>query len=103
MKTTCGDESQLLAETNGWSLDYTEGFIKGTASLRANATLTAYTMVGRDDYCLGFRAGYFKRRDRALPHAAARPEQAAAGAQAGTRGIPANMKPMASRRQTTYT
>ena len=58
-------QSKALAKTNGWSLDFAEGFLKGEYSRRGGAKLSTYATVGLDDYCLGFRAGYFVRRNPA--------------------------------------
>jgi len=58
-------QSKALAKENGWSLDFAEGFLKGEYSRRSGATLSTYATVGLNDYCLGFRAGYFVRRNPA--------------------------------------
>ena len=54
--------SRALAEKNGWSLEFAEGYLKGEYSRRCGTRLSAYGSVGLDDYCLGFRAGYFVRQ-----------------------------------------
>ena len=58
-------QSKALAKTNGWSVDFAEGFLKGEYSRRSGAKLSPYATVGLNDYCLGFRAGYFVRRNPA--------------------------------------
>ena len=62
MKILSEQKSRALAEKNGWSLEFAEGFLKGEYSRRCGARLSAYGTVGIDDYCLGFRAGYFERQ-----------------------------------------
>jgi hypothetical protein len=68
MKILSEQRSRSLAEKNGWSVEFTEGFLKGEYSRRCGARLSAYGTVGLDDYCLGFRAGYFERQGKAAPH-----------------------------------
>ena len=58
-------QSKALAKKNGWSLDFAEGFLKGEYSRSSGAKLSTYATVGLNDYCLGFRAGYFVRRNPA--------------------------------------
>jgi hypothetical protein len=53
--------SKALAERNGWSPDFAEGVLQGEYSRRASARIPMYCAIGIDDYCLGFRAGYFER------------------------------------------
>lgn len=65
MKVLSEQKSKLLAEENGWSLEFANGFLKGEYSRRSSVKLSAYAMVGRDEYCLGFRAGYFERQNSA--------------------------------------
>ncbi len=55
-------KSKTLADANGWSRAYAEGFLKGKYSRRSGARLSSYGMVGLDEFCLGFRAGYFERQ-----------------------------------------
>ena len=54
----------MLAERYGWSLEYSEGYVDGEVSRRQGKDLPGYLMVGRDEYSLGFRAGYFVRGSR---------------------------------------
>ena len=65
MKILSDQKSRALAEKNGWSVEFAEGFLKGEYSRRCGARLSAYGTVGLDDYCLGFRAGYFERQHKA--------------------------------------
>jgi hypothetical protein len=67
---------QVLAERNGWSIARAQGFLDGEMSRRRGAVPSTYARVGIDDYCLGFRAGYFERRNtqpKSAPTALARP------------------------------
>jgi hypothetical protein len=52
---------QVLAERNGWSTARAQGFVDGEMSRRRGAPPSTYAKVGIDDYCLGFRAGYYER------------------------------------------
>ena len=51
----------VLAERNGWSIACAQGFVDGEMSRRRGAPASTYARVGIDDYCLGFRAGYYER------------------------------------------
>lgn len=64
----CGDMTllskkklRLLADRHGWSISRAEGYIKGESARRRGEIPSTYSMVGIDDYALGFRAGYFVR------------------------------------------
>lgn len=48
-----------LAEQKGWSVTHAEGYIDGQYCREAGLPLSKSNMIGIDDYCLGFRAGYF--------------------------------------------
>jgi hypothetical protein len=61
MKIPSEQESKALAEANGWTREFADGFLNGEYSRKFGAKPSPYGMVGRDDYCLGFRAGYFER------------------------------------------
>jgi hypothetical protein len=52
---------QVLAERNGWSVGRAQGFVDGEMARRRGVPPSTYTRVGIDDYCLGFRAGYYER------------------------------------------
>ena len=54
---------EQLAERNGWSLDHAEGYLHGEAFRRSGKTPSPYAQVGIDDYCRGFRAGYYERQN----------------------------------------
>ena len=51
----------VLAERNGWSTARAQGFLDGEMSRRRGAPPSTYARVGIDDYCQGFRAGYYER------------------------------------------
>jgi hypothetical protein len=55
--------SKILAEQNGWSTAYTEGYLEGRYHRRLGKPLGAYASVGIDEYPLGYRAGYFERNN----------------------------------------
>ena len=59
MKFLSREKSKVLAERNGWSQARAEGYIDGERALRRNTAPPKYVLVGIDDYCRGFRAGYF--------------------------------------------
>ena len=52
---------KVLAERNGWSAAYAEGYVDGESSRRSGTTPSKYAQVGIDEYSLGFRAGYYER------------------------------------------
>ena len=55
--------SAILAEQNGRSTPYTEGYLEGKHHRGLGKVLGAYAMVGIDEYPLGYRVGYFERND----------------------------------------
>src|SRR5258706_322622 len=61
MKVLSEEKSKVLAEKNGWSLSHAEGFVDGETCRRRGTTPSKYAQIGIDDYCLGFRAGYYER------------------------------------------
>jgi hypothetical protein len=63
----------LLAQRNGWSLARAQGFVDGEISRRRGAPPSAYARVGIDDYCLGFRSGYYERAESQSKGAAKAP------------------------------
>jgi hypothetical protein len=85
MKILSEQKSKVLAEKNGWSVDFAEGFLKGEYSRRSSVRLSSYGMVGLDEYCLGLRAGYFERQNQVPTRvqSAAGPEQAPYGGHVG--------------------
>jgi hypothetical protein len=78
---------QVLAERNGWSIARAQGFVDGEMSRHRGAPPSIYAQVGIDDYCQGFRAGYYER-GKSQPKGAATPlgrplKDASAGAREG--------------------
>ena len=63
MKLMASEKLKVIAENNGWSLAHAEGFVDGEASRRRGKPPSKYALIGIDEYCLGFRAGYFERRN----------------------------------------
>ena len=51
----------VLAERNGWPIARAQGFVDGEMARRRGAAPSIYARVGIDDYCIGFRAGYYVR------------------------------------------
>lgn len=62
MKLLSTEKSRVLAEQQGWSPGFAQGFVEGETSRRLGGAPTLHALVGIDDYSLGFRAGYFERR-----------------------------------------
>ena len=67
------EKFKVLAEKNGWSLDHAKGFVDGESSRRRGKSPSKLALIGIDEYCLGFRAGYFERQHPGSVRAA-RPE-----------------------------
>lgn len=59
MKIVSKEKVKVLAEQKGWTLAHAEGFIDGQRWRKRGLPPSKSNMVGIDDYCLGFRAGYF--------------------------------------------
>ena len=55
------ERRRALAEKNGWSFARANGFLEGESFRRLGTRPPMYTQVGFDEYCLGFRAGYYER------------------------------------------
>lgn len=62
MNVLSREKVKVVAENNGWSLDHAKGFVDGETWRRRGKTPSKLTLVGFDEYCLGFRAGYFERQ-----------------------------------------
>ena len=62
MKVLSKEKFKVLAEANGWSLDYARGYVDGETVRQRGNKPSNYVLVGIDEYCLGFRAGYYERR-----------------------------------------
>lgn len=63
------ERCKAVAEKNGWSLVRAEGFLDGESFRRLALTPPKYAQVGIDEYCLGFRAGYYERNIRSVAQA----------------------------------
>ncbi|HKA45018.1 MAG TPA: hypothetical protein VKF40_23750 [Burkholderiales bacterium] len=61
MKILSAEKSKLLAEQNGWSLEFAQGFVDGETSRRLGKAPALLALVGIDERSMGFRAGYFER------------------------------------------
>jgi|SRR3954469_1762020 hypothetical protein len=84
----------VLAERNGWTTARAQGFVDGELARRRGAAPSIFARVGIDDYCMGFRAGYYVRstsqpRDAATP-LATRLQSPSAIAEKRPRIVPAN-------------
>jgi hypothetical protein len=66
MQTLSAEKSKMLAEKNGWTLAYAEGYVEGETLRRGGKALSTYALVGIDEYALGFRAGFFERQTPAF-------------------------------------
>ena len=62
MKSLTTQKFTVLAKTNGWSLAHAEGYVDGQTVRRRGKLPSKYALIGIDDYCAGFRAGYFNRQ-----------------------------------------
>ena len=63
MKLLSREKSKVLATRNGWSLSQAEGYIDGETHRRRGLTPSKYAQIAIDEYSLGFRAGYYERKD----------------------------------------
>ena len=53
----------VLAERNGWSVDRARGYVDGETCRQRARKPSKYALIGIDEYSLGFRAGYYERRN----------------------------------------
>jgi len=68
------EKFKVLAEKHGWSLAQAEGYVDGESFRRRGKRPPNYVLIGIDEYCQGFRAGYFERKaaaERKSPPASA--------------------------------
>jgi hypothetical protein len=65
MKELQKEKFKVLAEVYGWSPDYAKGFVDGEIARLRGKKPSEHAMIGIDEYCLGFRAGYFERQNLA--------------------------------------
>jgi hypothetical protein len=66
VKSSPKEKFRVLAEANGWSLEHARGYVDGEAYRLRGVRPSQYALVGIDEYCLGFRAGYYERRETDL-------------------------------------
>jgi hypothetical protein len=62
MRILSREKFKVLAEKNGWSQPYAEGYVDGESFRRRGKRPPNYVLIGIDEYCQGFRAGYFERK-----------------------------------------
>jgi hypothetical protein len=62
MKSLSKQKFRVLAKANGWSLAHAEGYVDGQTVRRRGKLPSKYALIGIDEYCMGFRAGYFDRQ-----------------------------------------
>jgi hypothetical protein len=65
MKVLSKEKFKVLAEANGWSLDHAKGYVDGETFRLRGKKPSNYVLIGIDEYCLGFRAGYYERQNPA--------------------------------------
>ena len=70
MKLLAEERFKRLAEKNGWTMARAQGFMEGSAARARGGKPSAYAGVGTDDYCTGYREGYFGRPGSSLPSSA---------------------------------
>jgi hypothetical protein len=63
MKVLSKERSKVLAHQMGWSLERAEGYVEGERYRRRGLEPSSYFRVGIDDFCKGFRAGYYERAE----------------------------------------
>jgi len=61
MKRLSEEKLKNLTERYGWSIARAQGYVAGETSRRNGTVPTTYVLVGINDYCVGFRAGFFER------------------------------------------
>jgi hypothetical protein len=62
MRVLSEEKVKVLVDRNGWSQALARGYMDGQTLRRRGETPSRYALVGIDDYCLGFRAGYYDRQ-----------------------------------------
>lgn len=63
VKVLTKEKCQVLADRNGWSIERAKGFVDGESCRARGKKPSKYVMIGIDEYSLGFRAGYYERRN----------------------------------------
>jgi hypothetical protein len=59
MKVSSTEKVKVLAEQNGWTLAWANGYVAGEISRKRGRVPPKHLLIGIDEYCLGFRAGFF--------------------------------------------
>jgi hypothetical protein len=65
VKVLSKEKFRVLAEVYGWSLEYARGYVDGEAFRVRGGKPTGYLLIGLDEHCIGFRAGYYERHSEA--------------------------------------
>ena len=63
VKVHTKEKCVVLAERNGWSVERARGFVDGETCRQRARKPSKYALIGIDEYSLGFRAGYYERRN----------------------------------------
>jgi len=71
MRVSTGEEFKELAEKNGWSHAFAEGYVDGRATRRHGRQVSKYPLADLDQYREGFLAGYSLIREKRCAAAAA--------------------------------
>jgi hypothetical protein len=66
MKQPQSEDFRGLAEKNGWSDAFAEGYIDGRAARTRGSQSLAYPVGDLDEYRLGFLAGYSLTREKRI-------------------------------------
>jgi hypothetical protein len=64
MRVPLSEDFKDLAEKNGWSEAFAEGYIDGRAARTHGRQSRAYPLGDLDEYRLGFLAGYSLTREK---------------------------------------
>jgi len=62
LKVFSEEKIKVLADRNGWSQALARGYMDGQMLRRRGESPSRYAQVGIDEYCLGFRAGFYGRQ-----------------------------------------
>lgn len=96
MKRLSEEKLKILAEKYGWSIARAKGYVAGETSRRSGTVPSTYALVGIDDYCVGFRAGFFVRAShRSTPSAGLDAQSVHGQPSQGAAQIPPDEKPQA--------
>ena len=96
MKRLSEEKLKMLAEKYGWSIARAKGYVAGETCRRSDTVPSTYALVGIDDYCLGFRAGFFVRTShRSTPSAVLDAQSVHGQPPQGATQIPSVEKPQA--------